>query len=73
VGGSLIPRIGYFCKNCGGFFTFIGAERKETVVDDDGWGVSTIFACPSCRHEAEYLSSEATLESEEDRKFFGLS
>ena len=70
---SLIPKIGFFCKHCGAFFTFLYVQHKDTVLDEDGWGVSATYVCPLCQNEAEYLSSEATLESAQARKLFGLS
>ena len=70
---AIIPKIGFFCKNCGQFVALVGTEHKDQIHDADGWDIGASYICPSCHHEAKYLSTEATLESEHDRRRFGLS
>ena len=70
MAAPIIPKLGFFCKNCGAFFPFLKAQLTDRVVDEEGWGIAISFICPLCHHEAEYLSSDVTMESEEDRKRF---
>ena len=71
--GDLIPKLGYFCKSCGKFFSFISTQHRDTVYDDEGWGIETAFTCPACGQESRYSAEEVTMESESDRKSMGLS
>jgi hypothetical protein len=73
MANGLIANIGFFCKSCGRFFRMIGMQHRDSVSDQDGWGVEAKHTCPACGKEHTYRSEEATLESEKDRAFFGIS